>query len=73
MAIRKPKAASRQQRTPKSDLMDVSSIPAFVPTPEQAAEQRVKLEEWLRDYQDEFGEFTDEELEAVERAWPDSR
>lgn len=53
--------------------MDLSSIEVFRPTPEQIADQMVKLKEFLDEWEAEMGPFTEQDFEDIERAWPGSR
>jgi hypothetical protein len=74
MAVRKPAPASkRSPRAPREeDLFDASKVEALILTPEQVEEQRVKLREWLDEWERELGPITDEDRASVERVWPAS-
>ena len=74
MAVRKPKATPHLSRkaVEGDDVMDISQVPVFIPTQEQIDVQMVKLGKFLDEWQKEFGPITQDDLDALERAWPES-
>jgi hypothetical protein len=74
MAVRKPKPTKRRERpVPALEPMDLSGVPVLIPTQEQIDEQMLKIDEFIKAWEAEFGPIKQQDYDDVERAWPESR
>ena len=72
MAVRKPKPTKRGERSSAPlEPMDLSGISVLIPTQEQIDEQMLKIDEFIKAWEQEFGPIPQWAYDDIERAWPD--
>ena len=74
MAVRKPNPTKRRERSSAPlEPMDLSDLNVLIPTQEQIEEQLLKMDEALKLWEAEFGPITQQDMDELERIWPESR